>query len=200
MILGGDPGTANFGISVIRISKSLLRTSPASFEILRYGLLHKTVRTIKEDLSRQTRSYLYCMRAIRDKYGANAMIMERFQSRRMGGTTIESINLMLGLSLASFEDCPAKLLTASQWKNAAARAEFWFDELYASLKPITPHSIDAICIAIYGLGLLSGHKNIFETLTLKSLERKIRNALHKDIGQRVKKPTVSRRRSKAARR
>jgi hypothetical protein len=182
VLLAGDPGTANFGFAVV--SAILPATGPPkNIEVLQFGRLHNTVRVLKQDLRTQVSAYSGSLRTLSDKYAVNAFIAERYQSRRMGGVTIECVNLMLGVSCEVFKDRPYKVVPASQWKNAAARAELWFDELYTELKPlkITPHAIDAVCIALFGLSALSKTPP-YSFIKYPQLKKLLMKSKHEDLG------------------
>ncbi len=190
VVLSADPGVVNHGYAVIAIPQPHLKSSFSRLQILQYGRILSTVRDLKSNMRAQADQYCSILSELRKSHSPNAYIAERYQSRRMGGTTIECVNVMLGLSVREFHGLPIKLLPASQWKNAAARSEFWFDELYQNLKPhgVTPHAVDAVCIALYGVGLLT-KSSPYQSVNLVNLQRKLRKAKHIDLGvEPVKAP------------
>jgi hypothetical protein len=185
VLLSADPGTANYGFAVIAVPQPHLRSSLSKFKVLQYGRIHNTVRSLKENIGPQVLAHSTVLLSLKERFGAHAFIAERYQSRRMGGVTIECVNLMLGVALSAFSRRPVKVLPASQWKNAAARAELWFDELYTSLKPhgVTPHAIDAVCIGLYGLGMMLKAPSPFHFVNVRQLQSKLLKAEHIDLGE-----------------
>jgi hypothetical protein len=194
VLLAQDPGTANFGYAILKVS--FLKRRP-KVEVLQFGRLLTTVRSLKDDLRKQVFEHQAELSSLDAQFGIDAFIAERYQSRRMGGTSIECINLMLGVSCRHFVDKKYKLMPASQWKNAAAKAELWFDDLYTELKPlkITPHAIDAVCIGLYGVSLLFKLPP-YEFVNIVQLRAMITNAKHLDLGIAPEKITKKKKRKK----
>lgn len=192
-VFAQDPGMVNFGYAVLRVDAS---TPKLKVSILQYGRLLTTVHSLKLDLRSQVNKFSAELEGLHSQFGFDALIAERYQSRRMGGTTIECVNLMLGISANQFKHLPFKFIPASQWKNAAARQAFWFDELYTSLKPlkVTPHAVDAVCIGIFGICRLLKIP-AYQIGKLSALERLLRKSKHEDIGTgRIKPPKKKTRR------
>lgn len=202
VLLSADPGTANFGFAVVTVPNPRLGSSLSRFKVLQFGRIHTTVRSLKDNYRQQCDAHYDALDSLRVQFGAHAFIAERFQSRRMGGTTIECVNVMLGVGASVFRGKPVKVLPASQWKNAAAKAEFWFDDLYEELKPfgVTPHAIDAVCIALYGLGMLAKTSAPFNFVNVPQLAAKLKKALHVDIGEPPPKPVRKKKRGVRAKR
>lgn len=172
---------ANFGYAVLRLD---LSSAKPKVSVLKYGRLLSTVDTMKDDLQDKMSNFCAELSALDEEFGVDAVIAERYQSRRMGGTTIEFVNFMLGVTVKHFATRRYRLIPASQWKNAAARAGFWFDDLYASMKPlgVTPHAIDAVCIGIYGVCLILKVPP-YKIAKLSSIETLLKKAIHADIGR-----------------
>lgn len=152
VILSLDPGTKNYGYAVWETSGDRARMRQA-------GRIFTTIIAPNRGLLRQVRDHSETLTRLIDEFKVTHLIAERFQSRRMGGTTIESVNMMLG-SIA--EICHSrgihfKFIPASQWKNAISRVdeEYLVGE-YQNGKPykITPHTVDAVMIGVYGFGVM----------------------------------------------
>lgn len=91
-----------------------------------------------------------------------AHIAERFMSRRMGGVTIELVNMTIGIlrCVCLRTGKPIKLIPASQWKNELKRRGVLLPEVYKKAKSykVSAHEVDASLIALYGVFLRLGHK------------------------------------------
>lgn len=196
-ILALDPGTGNYGYSVLR--GSLVRGVPPRLDILKFGRLHHTVREIKMGLNAQVNGYLTALSDLHDEYQFTHVIGERYQSRRMGGTTIESVNIMIGLTLGfcKAQQLPCKFIPASQWKNEMSRNGLSLEAMYEGVRPfrITPHAVDASSIGEYGAYHLVGLKPFVESVNDKHRIKRFasRAAVHNDIGEPVKKRPKKRR-------
>lgn len=154
-LLGLDPGSDNYGYCVLRVknvAKGVLTCLP-----VQHGRLLSTIRTLTSAsvIDSQQSQYEGELRGLIEKYEITHVIAERYMLRRgTRGTTIETVNIMLGILLGM--GLPVKLIPASQWKNAATAAGIELEQVYAELKPIgiTPHQIDACHIAAYGASQL----------------------------------------------
>lgn len=152
VILALDPGTKNYGYALIKVTGSRV-------SLLKAGQIFTTLYAPNKDARRQFNSHSTAIRQLIKFHGVTHVIAERYMSRRMGGTTIESVNMMLG---AIAEICLElsiyfKFIPASQWKNEVNREhpEYLLGE-YLLGKPlkITPHTVDAVMIGVYGLGVM----------------------------------------------
>lgn len=140
VILGADPGTANFGIALVGESKG----RPV---VLANSMLMTPMTNLME--------YNAQRKAFMDEYGAwvgqgaNALILERFQTRGLLGPLVETVSCMIG-AVGQF-GLPVKAVIASQWKTAFKR-RFGVDlkDLYSEVL-VQPHQLDAVLIGIYGL-------------------------------------------------
>ena len=162
VIFAHDPGTSNYGFSIIRgLGGKSLR-----FQILQYGLIKTTINDLKgRAYSTQREAYHSTVSALGRSLGATAVIAERFQPRGVSQfTTVECINLMVGVLTTEFSDITQKLLTASQWKNALRRIDVDLDAIYQDQKRdvkayrLTNHEIDACFMAVFALNQLAGYK------------------------------------------
>jgi hypothetical protein len=190
-ILALDPGTGNYGYSILR--GKLEKGKAPNLRVLKFGRLHTTVREIKQGLVAQVAAYLETLRDIHAEYGITHVVGERYQSRRMGGTTIESVNIMIGLTLGFCQErgIPCKFIPASQWKNEMSRNGIELEEIYAGVKPakITPHAVDASSIGEYGAYILTGLKPFTDSVNESHRIKRFlgRAPVHNDIGEIVKK-------------
>lgn len=148
-LLSLDPGTKNFGYAVIRFD------SRNKIEVLQSGRLFKTVDRLNMGVIDQVERYSQSIQDLVKTHSVGLVVAERYMSRRMGGTTIECVNAMLGILM---EVCRRfklrlRLIPASQWKNEINRHQPGvLEKSYAQGKAIqiTDHTIDAVFIALYG--------------------------------------------------
>lgn len=140
VVLGCDPGTANFGIALV----SLKDTRPV---VLANSMLMRPMNNLMEFNEGRKLFMTEVDRWI--EQGANAIIAERFQTRGLLGPLVETVSVMIG-SLGEY-GLPIKAVIASQWKTAFKR-RFGVDlkELYETVN-VQPHQLDAALIGIYGL-------------------------------------------------
>lgn len=160
-ILAHDPGSHNYGVAVVRIqideglgTKDVIDRVP--FSLVYAGRMKSIFTSIKDSrLARQELdSFNKELHGIYEKFRPDVQIAERFMSRRMGGVTIELVNMLLG-SLRVYSEqnnIPLRLIPASQWKNELKRRGVDLKDLYKKAKSIkrTPHELDAAFIAVYG--------------------------------------------------
>ena len=173
-LLACDPGTANFGYAIVeaQIEDGLC---PSQFKVLQYGKLNCTIRQLTGKMSDNIGMYVATIKFLMSKYPElNGAIMERFQTRGIGGPTIELVSLMIGVTSTFFyeKDLPVKAIIASQWKQACTRSDIILDDMYAKYKDsvkATPHEVDAVMIGLYGLHLFASHKPYSPTFSKKLL-------------------------------
>lgn len=146
-MLALDPGTRNFGISMIEYSDSKVK-------VLANALFTDPINTMVE-FNSQRHSYRQEVARWVKAFKPNAITAERFQTRGNGGPTIELVSSMLGIL-----DCfgiPLRFITASTWKNAFNRrftvhSDKALEVMYQHIeKPLTPHQLDSVLIGVYGL-------------------------------------------------
>ena len=188
IIFAADPGVRNYGFCILKVWPKPPSSAKIRWKILLFGRLLSTVADLKEPLPKQFTLHKEALESLKGQFNASFFIAERFQSRMMGGTTIESVNIMLGAGLAVFDSLPRKIITASQWKNAAAKAELWFDDVQREVhaNKITNHAVDATCIGLYAASLLLKRTNPFDFVSQDDLKQQLliahRSGLHKDMG------------------
>jgi len=151
-ILSGDPGKVNFALTVINFEKKKL-------DIIGTRMFGSPIQDLTGDLGAVTKKFLDEITAIDKKYGPfDAMCFERFQSRGLGGNTIEAISIMIGV-MAFYchkKKIPFFAITASQWKNAFNReCEPKLKDLYDEFKLTSKkskkaiHEFDSMLIGVY---------------------------------------------------
>lgn len=154
-VLSCDPGTKNFAAALV--TGTLHDDGRLKFKIHGTHLMQSTVLKLTESIGFALRGFTDEIESLLNNQGLvpDALFMERFQSRGMGGTTIECINFMIG-SLVSkyYEDTEIALLTAATWKNRAnAKIDFKGSYTKYGLNRVasnkTPHELDAAMIGIY---------------------------------------------------
>lgn len=167
-ILSCDPGTRNFGISVVRF-----KLNPFRYKVLYNGMLQNTINDLTGDLTKSFSSYKSEIRKLKNKYKVDYICAERFMTRGLKGTTIECVCVMLAL-LSQIGVKDFRFITASQWKNAWNK----FHDLntFYDVCPCETHQIDAVNIGLYGATLF------FEQPHFEFLQNK--NAL-KDLSKQI---------------
>ena len=182
-IIAHDPGSVNYGYAILEFAAEENTSSieQLSFSVLHVGKMKSLMSTLKKSglAEKEMRALIEEMSSLIDKWKPSVQIAERFMSRRMGGVTIELVNMELGaLRVLSVQrGIPLKMIPASQWKNELARRGVELKDaegkrgMYWESKEhgISPHELDAVWIGIYGMYSLLGAR-AFEgnTLALKS--------------------------------
>lgn len=146
-ILSLDPGTTNYGLSVLNAGGGKLRLEGSK------TVKHR-VTSMKDPLS-QYKAY---KKELRELGAFDLVVAERFQARGNKGPTIECISVMLAALLEMY---PGKtiFLTASTWKNRVNRI-FDLKDYYEDLKqaqvdvrPVsdrkTVHELDSSLMGLY---------------------------------------------------
>lgn len=150
-VLSLDPGTNSFAYSVLELNKSAKETTKPVY--LKRGFILSTINDLRSGklLNAQRTAFEQCLHALAVEFQITHVIAERYQSRGMGGATIEHVNIMLGV-LLSLNLGHTRIMPASQWKNELRRRGIDLDGMYeANKKEITPHEIDAGHIGWYGV-------------------------------------------------
>lgn len=138
-----------------------------NFKILHTRKLVNCYTELKHPREIQQESVAYINEVSRaaTEYAVDFMIAERYQSRRMGGTTIELVNMMLGTlrGIACVKNTPLKVMPASQWKVPLGNRGFDLELLYKGAKEfkVSDHEVDACFIGLYGAFALSRRKPFF---------------------------------------
>ncbi len=165
-VISADPGTKNFAFAVTehQLVKGKLRS-----KIIATGMVEQTITTMGDGLLEEMRVFEQTLIAMREKYKPDHVFFERFQSRGLKGTTIECINVMLGIMVRTFRKEEPKLLLASTWKNRInkrvdLKATYKDYKLTSKKSPKTQHELDATLIGFYGVTRLLGMSD-FENFT-----------------------------------
>lgn len=142
LVLGADPGSKNFGISLVGLHKGKVTVYANSVMMCPVDSLVEFSRTSTAFL-RELKGWM--------AYQPDGVVAERFQTRGNGGPLIELVSSMLGLIRGRYPTLPVKLTIASAWKNRVQR-RFGVDlrEIYPEIA-VQPHQLDAALIGVYGL-------------------------------------------------
>lgn len=158
-ILAADPGTANFGYCILSAELELGK-KPTNLKVLQFGKINCTVKSLTGTATTEAYMYFKSLDLLIEEFNPDFCIMERFQTRGIGGPTIELVSSMIGIAIAKFLSLgkPLKAVVASQWKVAAQRAGVDLQAIYDSHKAsqgVSPHEVDSCFIALYGLHLIA---------------------------------------------
>lgn len=153
-VLSCDPGTKNFAAALIT---GRMKNGTLNITIHGTKVIDSTIHELKDNLGFSLRNFLKTFDTINENHGTlpDAVYMERFQSRGLGGTTIECINFMLGSMVLHYhEDTDVKLITAATWKNRAnkmidLKSSYKDYNLHRVITDKTAHELDATLIGIY---------------------------------------------------
>lgn len=171
-ILSGDPGKVNFALTVLDIQGTKL-------EIMGTRMFGSPIQNLTGDLGSVTKKFIDEIAAIDKQYGPfDGVCFERFQSRGLGGNTIEAISIMIGV-IAFYcqkKKIPFFAITASQWKNAFNRhadLKGLYKEYNLTSKKSKKaiHEYDSMLIGMYTFYKMNDHtpfvgiQKIIHTLT-----------------------------------
>ena len=191
-IFAADPGTANFGYCIIRADLGI-GLAPRNIKVLQYGKINCTLRTLTGVATSESQKYSAAIDYLLDKFQVDFCIMERFQTRGIGGPTIELVSCMIGIVVAKMlaSGKPLKAIIASQWKSAAARSGIDLDTIYSNHKAnkVSPHEIDSYFIGIYGLELLSKNKPYSSCFSASNNKILLTSSNQVMLGDKIKKPS-----------
>ena len=160
-VLAGDPGSVNFALSVLEHDGKQLRV--LGTKMMTSCFRDLSSRSVVEDLN----SFSEEIEELIVQWKPDAMYFERFQFRGSGISTIEAVNVMLGvlMSLAHVYRVQGRLITASTWKNNFNNNCANLKDLYKEYKLTSKksaksiHEFDSSLIGVYTLyDLLSGNK------------------------------------------
>lgn len=151
-ILALDPGVTNFAWSVLQANHAF------EIKIIASGMVRNTLRDLKVLTPRSIGVFLAEIQALVDEYQTDSMILERYMSRRMGGTTIELVNIMIGALFAEFQRklVRFKFIPSAQWKNEWNRIGD-LEQFYTQCECVV-HQVDAIGIGMYGAAFWTGNR------------------------------------------
>jgi hypothetical protein len=152
IVISADPGTKNFAVT---IAEHTIVNGKVRSKILVTGMIDTTITDLNQGVAASIKRFEKTMRDLRKQYKPELAYIERFQSRGLKGTTIECINIMLGIFVRVFIDLNPTLLLASTWKNRANK-QFDLKAVYSGYdldkkrSPKTCHELDSTLIGIYG--------------------------------------------------
>ena len=181
-ILAMDPGTANFAVSIMRISyvDGVFRFKCEGSAMLDGQRLLKDMKTMRTSL----KVFEDYVQPLFDQ-DYDAFVAERFQARGGKGPTIESVNCMLGrMAGMSAHIEHGDFITAGVWKNEFNRFGD-LKEMYADHKElrrdktrphIQIHQLDACLLGIYIACKIIGIRP-FSFLTSRAKEAKLLSSL-----------------------
>jgi hypothetical protein len=143
LVLGLDPGSKNFGISIVG-------TKDGKVKVYANSVMMKPVNDLVS-FGASSDAFAAELASWVNLYKPSGFTAERFQTRGISGPTIEMVSAMIGLIRGKYPNLPIKLTIASTWKNKVNR-RFGVDlkEIYPTTR-VQPHQLDATLIAIYGL-------------------------------------------------
>ena len=178
IIIGFDPGILNFGIGIIRLN--LDNPYEPKFKILDYAQTESTLRNLtnKTQVKKPNKAerlriknkkikrvdlpnyppiapsmikFYSKISEIFDIYKPDVVCIERFMSRGLGGTLIESVSMMIAVICLICLHRNIKIFTcvASEWKNEVNR-HLVLDDVYNYAKSVglSNHEIDGSMIAL----------------------------------------------------
>ncbi len=144
-ILGIDPGKDNYAWTII---------SPKG-RVINSGFLQNRITTLaRGDYECVENCYLELKELVK-RSGASRVYFEQFAARQFGTSLSQFVNMMNGLLTAICIEQGVEHIgiMPSSWKNAINKVGT-LDRLYAmaAQQNVAPHSVDSICIGIYGMG------------------------------------------------
>ena len=143
-VLAFDMGTKNLAWAMLDKQK-----------LIEVGFVKDTVTClIGHEYQKQMQAFANEFTTLIKKYQPTGILIERFQSRGMGGNTIELLNIMIGIMtlISTNNKIDVVLAAAVSWKGAHLRQfgpDKTLNDLYQQLKPFPPHFIDAHCQSYY---------------------------------------------------
>lgn len=162
--IGCDPGTNNYGYSILSYDGSKIKITTC-------GILHAVINNLTNKEQKPPKSkrrktkhvagrppfmslldifYKDWKRVFKEVTPA-IITAERFQSRGFGGPTIEHVGMMNGVlaTLAYQKNVPINLIMAASWKHHVNKYSD-LEEIYRLLS-IPPHLVDSAYIGLCGL-------------------------------------------------
>ena len=153
-----DPGTRNFAYSIIEVETYTTgKGTTLKVQPLETGLLGNTISSMRNAKS-ELRSFIADLESLtmRKDLAIQGLVLEQFQSRGVGTSLLERVNVMIGAILTHFFYLDIDFFTASAWK-CAIKKQFDLDTEYKHIT-CTPHELDATYIGVYGAFKLLGIK------------------------------------------
>jgi hypothetical protein len=143
-ILSLDPGSRNFGISVVGVKDGVI-------DVVANSMFTNPITSLVDRHKTQRQVFLDELDLWLNLYKPNAVIAERFQSRGGMGPLIELVSTMNAIIGMRALDLPCKFITAATWKNQwHRRFTTPLDYMYKVCRT-APHPLDATLIGCYGL-------------------------------------------------
>lgn len=168
--IGADPGTANYGYSVLSFSKK--KEEQIKFRVLEIGMFVDTVSNLTSKpakppkskrrktkpmvmipaFRKQFRIFLREWDNMIDTYQPIKITMERYQARGLRGSTIESVTLMNGgvAVLAQQKRIDFEIFLAASWKNQVNKLIDLKEDIYGRYN-LPDHIIDSVFINVHGV-------------------------------------------------
>jgi hypothetical protein len=142
IVVGIDMGVKNCAVSIL-VDNVIKYTGVLTNQLTDVGL----IATQKEAIKCEVLELL-------GRYGeVDLLVIERFTSRGLRGSLGEKICLLIGILIETIPHKSLTLVTAVVWKNAANK-KFNLQLAYKHCR-VTPHEIDATCLAVYGTAKLA---------------------------------------------
>lgn len=147
-VLGIDPGTTNFAYTAVDI-RGTQRIK--GVKIIKRGVISGTVKLLTGNLHEDSGKFIEELRSLISEIKPDVVVYERYQSRGMKGTTIELVNMMIGMLMVMSWDTkfPIQGIMPSTWKNAVNRKFDLKEDVYAHMPKSKQHNLDAFLIACY---------------------------------------------------
>lgn len=161
--LGCDPGSKNYGYTYLAVSEKKVK-------ILSCGMVRTTINNLTDHEVKPPKSQIRKTKPIEyrvpfmeqmdaycsdwysslGKYKPVQVTAERYQSRRMGGATIEHVVLMLGMlaTVSYVYGIPTNFITAATWKFQINRLSC-LEDMYKMVS-LPDHVVDSSFIGLYG--------------------------------------------------
>lgn len=188
-LIGLDPGSKNFAYSIIEVETYITpKGTTLKVKPIETGLLSKTISSMRNAKS-ELRSFLSDLEFLisRKDLAVQGLIVEQFQSRGVGTSLLEKVNVMIGAILTHFYYLDIDFFSASAWKRSV-KTVIDLDFEYKRIT-CTPHELDSTYIGIYGAFKLLKIKPYY-AYTSKYLEGIARSV------EKVSKTEVRKRRPK----
>ncbi|MND79358.1 hypothetical protein D3C80_710950 [compost metagenome] len=150
-VTGADMGTVNYAVTQI---EAWLVEGEMRFKVIGSKMMEHMIHDVK-NAQFESVAFLKEYSALGK---ADYVAAERYQSRpgrTAGGSTVESISMMMGLMLAAHPKIPTTFYTAATWKNEFNKTAADLKEMYEDLKTkykgqgVVIHQLDSFFIALY---------------------------------------------------
>ena len=146
-VLSFDPGTANFGFSVVEYKDK-------GYRLVTCGLLKNPMKMIADHKQLKKQSILFSkeVKKLLTKNKIDSLCIERFQPRGISkSTTIELVNMMIGMVVRilvrEYKHISFSAYMPATWKNSVNKQKD-LKELY-KLCGVAPHELDSSLMGVY---------------------------------------------------